>query len=153
MVYDPTRSTPAGYWNFAAKYFVAAEAVKAADGNLMLPALQLYGQSLELGLKAFLLKRGNSLSEVEKMRHRLTDILDAARRRRLGTYIKLNKNEVALIKILNENYSRHRFRYIETGSTQVPQFPPLSAICRRVLIGTELYCTGLKFGLTRHGAA
>ena len=58
----------------------------------MLPALQLYGQSLELALKAFLLKRGTSLDEVERLRHRLAEILAAARRRRLGTCVKLTKN-------------------------------------------------------------
>jgi HEPN domain-containing protein len=152
MKHDPARSTPTGYWHFAAQYFVAAEAVCAAKGNLMFPALQLYGQSLELALKAFLLKRGASLHEVEQLRHRLTEILAAARRRRLGTYVKFSSNELALVKLLSENYAVHRFRYIVTGLTQVPQAPYVSDICRRLLLGLERYCTGQQWGLERHGA-
>lgn len=151
MKHDPARSTPSGYWYFAAQYFVAAETVNAARGNLLFPALQLYGQSLELALKAFLLKRGTSIAEVEQMRHRLAEILGAARKRRLGTCVKLNKNEVALVGVLSENYAAHRFRYIVTGSTHVPETSRLSAICERLLLGLERYCTGASWGLRRHG--
>jgi hypothetical protein len=151
MRYDPSRSTPAGYWHFAAQYFVAAKAVSAARGNLMLPALQMYGQSLELALKAFLLKRGDSLADVEQMRHHLTKILGAARRRRLGTCVKLSRNEVALVQLLSENYAVHRFRYIVTGFTCVPESARISSICERVLVGLEPYCAGTARGLRLHG--
>jgi hypothetical protein len=150
MKHDPTRSIPSGYWHFAAQYFMAAEAVREARGNLMFPTLQLYGQSLELALKAFLLKRGTSLAEVEQMRHRLVEILGAAKRRRLGTCVKLNINEVALVGVLSENYATHRFRYTVTGVTRVPETSRVAAICERSLLGLERYCTGVSWGLRRH---
>lgn len=147
MNFDSSRSTPSGYWHFATQYFYAAEAVNASTKNLMFPALQLYGQSIELALKAFLLKRGNTLSEVNAMRHRLAEILQTARKRRLGAEVKLGNNDIALINLLSENYSLHRFRYIVTGSTRLPQPGHIAPICERLLVGLEQYCTGSAWGL------
>jgi hypothetical protein len=149
MSFDPQRSTPTGYWHFAAQYFHAAQAVNAASSRLIFPALQLYGQSIELVLKAFLLKRGATLQEVNAMRHRLADILQAARRRKLGVEVKLDKNELALIQLLSENYAVHRFRYIVTGATRVPQPAFIDPICERLLVKLEMYCTGTAWGLHR----
>jgi len=88
MTFDPSRSTPAGYWRFAAEYFLAAQTVHKSLPRLSTPVLQLYGQSLELALKAFLLKRGASLEAVGSLRHRLAEILRTARKRKLGTRVK-----------------------------------------------------------------
>ena len=68
VAFDPSRSTPRGYWRFAAEYYLAGEAARQAFPALWTPILQLYAQSLELALKAFLLKRGASLEDVERMR-------------------------------------------------------------------------------------
>ena len=149
VTFDPSRSTPAGYWHLAAQYFHAAQAVSSTQRNLMFPALQLYGQSLELALKAFLLKRGATLSEVNGMRHRLAEILKDARRRRLGTQVKLSKNDIALINLLSQNYESHRFRYIVTGFMQVPDTAYIARVCKTVLVGLEKYCTGSEWGLHR----
>ena len=129
MSFDSSRSTPAGYWHFAAQYFHAAKAVNSTKRNITIPTLQLYGQSVELVLKAFLLKRGTTLAEVNAMRHRLEEILQAARKRRLGTEVKLSRNDIALINLLSENYASHRFRYIVTGATRIPQPKAISPVC------------------------
>ena len=73
--------------------------------KLATPALQLYGQSLELALKAFLLKRGVSLETVAAMRHRLAEILKLSRRHKLGTQVKL-------LRVLQER------EYEPVGSSQ-----------------------------------
>lgn len=70
MQFDPARSTPTGYWRFAAEYWLAGNTVQSKMPELIVPTLQLYGQSLELALKAFLLKRGVTLKQVEAFRHR-----------------------------------------------------------------------------------
>src|SRR5262245_32891930 len=85
MRLDAARQTPAGYWLTAAEYLLAGRTVQAASRNLMFPALQMYGQSIELALKAFLLKRGVTLEQVEEKHHRLSEILQLARRRRIAT--------------------------------------------------------------------
>ena len=100
MALNPARSTAHGFWQYAAQYYHAAEAVRNAAGReLLMPSLQLYGQSIELALKAFLLKRGTPLAKVKGLSHRLIDILALARKRRLGNEIKLSKNELALITL------------------------------------------------------
>ena len=152
MKLDPARSTPAGYWRFSAEYFLAAQAVQAKSHKLLAPTLQLYGQALELALKAFLLKRGVTLAQVEGMRHPLADILKFSRNRRLGTEVKLTANDIALINLLSENYAKHRFRYIVTGSTRVPEPRYIAALCERVIAGLERYCTGYLWGISRRGA-
>ena len=152
MKFDASRSTPAGYWRFAAEYFLAAQAVHNSLPKLSTPALQLYGQSLELALKAFLLKRGVSLEVVASLRHRLAEILKMARRRKLGTHVKLRAHELALVNLLSENYAIHRFRYIVTGATRVPDLNYLAPICERLVAGLERYCTGYSWGIQRRGA-
>ena len=112
MSLDPMRSTAHGFWRYSAEYFHAAEAVRGVKGReLLMPALQLYGQSIELALKAFLLKRGVPLGDVKKLSHKLTEILALARKRRLGTEVKLSQRDIALIQLLGANYAMHRFRY------------------------------------------
>ena len=61
------RTTPHGFWRFSADYLLAAEIAFARlhdHGHIFFPVLQLYATSLELGLKAFLLKRGATLNQV-----------------------------------------------------------------------------------------
>ena len=147
MNFDPELSTPRGYWHSSAQYFQAAEAVQAKRSRLMFPTLQLYGQSIELALKAFLLKRGMSLREVEQMRHRLTEILTTCRKRRLGLQVKLDVNDVALVQLLSESYSTHRFRYIVTGPLSVPAVTRIGDITERLLLGLEFYCAGTRWGV------
>lgn len=149
MNFDPSRSTLAGYWRFSAQYFHAAEAVRATPKDLNFPTLQLYGQSIELCLKAFLLKRGTTLEEVNGMRHRLSEIVAVARKRRLGTEVKLSDHDVALINLLNQNYATHRFRYIVSGPTSIPDPSYIASISERLLFGLELYCTGMAWGPRR----
>lgn len=115
----------------------------------MFPALQLYGQSIELALKSFLLKRGETLDKVEGLRHNLTELLNLARKRRLGLQVKLSNNDVALIKLLSDSYTFHRFRYIVTGFTRVPQPAYIAVVTERLLVGIERYCTGCSWGIER----
>src|SRR5437868_4122470 len=88
------RSTPHGFWRFAANYFSAAYIVEGNiidNGQLYFPTLQLYATSIELSLKAFLLKRGRSLAEIKALSHNLTKALALARRHKLGRSVKLDR--------------------------------------------------------------
>lgn len=152
MKFDPSRSTPAGYWRFAAEYFLAGKAVHSAHPKLMVPSLQLYGQSLELALKAFLLKRGVTLAQVEALRHSLAEILSMCRRRKLGTEVKLSAHDIALVNLLSTSYASHRLRYIVTGFTTLPEPKFMAQVCERVVAGLERYCTGSSWGIGRRGA-
>lgn len=146
------RSTSHGFWRFAANYLLAARTVDARineQGQLFFPALQLYATSIELSLKAFLLKRGRTLDEVKELRHNLAKTLSVARRHKLGRSVKLDRREIAAIHILNFTYSTHQLRYIVTGTTKVPQLVYIARAARELVLGLEFLCTG-QSGRLKH---
>ena len=118
------------------------------EGQLFYPTLQLYGIAIELSLKAFLLKRGLTLDQVRALSHNLEKTLALARRRKLGREVKLDPREIAAIHVLNINYSTHRFRYIVTGSTKVPQLVYIERAAKELVVGLEYLCTGTSGRLT-----
>jgi len=74
MALDPRRSTAFGFWRMSRDYLHAARAVRTAHGERKLyPLLYLYGLAIELGLKAFLLERGNRFANSKVYRTALTD--------------------------------------------------------------------------------
>jgi hypothetical protein len=145
------RSTPHGFWRFAADYLLAARAVdvKIIEHRLLFPALQLYATSIELSLKAFLLKRGHTLAEIKALSHNLTKTLALARKRKLGRSVKLDPREIAAIHILNITYATHQLRYIVTGATKVPQLVYIARAAKELVLGLEHLCTG-QSGRLKH---
>src|SRR5688572_8941880 len=145
------RSTPHGFWRFAANYLLAARIVEIRiheEGQLFFPTLQLYGIAIELALKAFLLKRGLTLNQVRSLSHDLAKALALARKRKLGREVRLDRREVAAIRVLNINYSSHRLRYIVTGATRTPELVYIERAAKELVLGLELLCTGMKGRLT-----
>jgi len=143
---DPTRSTAHGFWRFSANYLLAARAVDVkirSEGNLFYPAL-LYGLSIELGLKAFLLKRGHSLTKMRRISHKLTDALALARRHKLGRVVKVTRKEVLAVRALDITYASDQLRYIVTGSTKVPHLIDIARLAERLVVGLEYLCTGMQ---------
>jgi hypothetical protein len=144
---DPARSTPAGFWRFSANYLLAARATRARldlDGALLFPTLHLYGLSIELGLKAFLLKRGNSLSDIRKLSHHLSKVLALARRRKLSNVVSLTRFDLAAIRVLDISYSSNELRYIVIGATKVPTVNHLAGVAERLTVELEPFCTGQR---------
>jgi hypothetical protein len=140
---DPTQSTPFGFWRFASEYLLAARAVRSAHGDrLAYPLLYLYGLSIELALKAFLLRRGDSLADVKRLSHFLGRTLSRSRRRRLGREVKLSARQIAAVRILDVTYSSNQLRYIETGVTISPPIELVAEAAELVVLGLECYCTG-----------
>jgi hypothetical protein len=147
MALDPARSTAHGFWRFAANYLLAARAVDVkikSEGQLFFPTLYLYGIAIELGLKAFLLKRGRTLEDLKKLSHNLTKALSLARRHKLGRVVRLDRREVAAIHVLDINYFGNTLRYIVTGSTKVPQLVHVARAAEELVLGLEQLCTGTK---------
>ena len=143
MALNPSRSTPFGFWRFARDYLRAARSVKAAHGEkLLYPLLYLYGLAIELALKAFLLKRGQSLAEIKHMSHGLLGLRTLARRRKLGREVKLSRLHLGAIRALDATYSSNQLRYIVTGVTVVPQVSVLAQAAEAIVVGVERYCTG-----------
>jgi hypothetical protein len=143
MLVDASRSTSMGFWRFSRDYLRAAKAVEAAsDDSISFPALYLYGLTIELALKAFLLKRGVALQKVKRLSHRLAEILLDARSRRLGLEVKLSCHDVAVIRLLDILYSSNELRYIVTGTVRIPPVSDVARIAEHLVRGLERYCTG-----------
>lgn len=144
---DPARSTAHGFWRFAANYLLAARIIEVKihdEGQLYFPALHLHGLAIELALKAFLLKRGHSLAKLRDISHSLSKALTLARRHKLGRTVKLTRNELLAIRILDISYSTHRLRYIVTGSIELPNLIEISRASETLVADLELLCTGAR---------
>jgi len=70
----------------------------------------LFGRSIELFLKAFLVARGSTAGQVrESYGHDLWQLLKESRRRKLGQYVPLTKLEIRALGILNVSYSDKQY--------------------------------------------
>jgi hypothetical protein len=79
--------TPGMFLVYAEEFLAAAEC--ANKKKLLIPKYYLLGHSIELSLKAFLMKRGNKLSDLRshKFGHNLYALLRESRRRKLGKVV------------------------------------------------------------------
>lgn len=114
------------------------------EGQLFFPTLYLYGIAIELGLKAFLLKRGRTLAEVKSLSHNLTKALALARRHKLGRVVRMDRREVDAVRVLDITYSTNLLRYIVTGATKIPQLVYVARAAEELIVGLEFLCTGAK---------
>jgi HEPN domain-containing protein len=142
------RTTSAGLWRFSKEYLQAAALVsKAGNGEFSHPSHFLFGRSIELALKAFLLARGVSLKELRNppLGHNLRNLLQLARRRRLGTECKLSAQEIRVIELLDQQYSSKRHEYIVTGSFSAPKNFNLLFITTKLVTSLDRYCVNSTY--------
>lgn len=114
------------------------------NSDVHFPTLNLYGISIELALKAFLLQRGKSLSQVKNLSHSLTKAMKLARRHKLGRLVKFDAKELAAIYALDTTYSSGRLRYIGTEIITLPVALYISRAAEELVLGLEEYCSGSK---------
>lgn len=140
---DPTRSTAFGFWRCSRDYLRAATVVDGANrGWAYYPSLYLYGLSIELALKAFLLKRGAPLDKVRDYSHRLGKLIKDARRRKIGREVVITARDVVVVRVLSYAYESHELRYVMTGGgVSVPQMHDVSSVAKRLVQGLGPYCT------------
>ena len=113
--------------------------------KISFPAYFLVGHSIELSLKAFLLGRGlsNDTLRSRKYGHNLTALMKEARRRKLGAFVKLKKNELVAIETLNDCYSNKEFEYTVVGYRHLPHYSKIFAVARQLCIGVKPFCIRL----------
>jgi len=117
------KSTPLDFWNYASAYTRAAEAAKdsISDGPYPEPMFYLFGQSIELSLKAFLLGRGMIIEELSRKPygHNLKCLLETAYKKCLRREVHLYPGEKAAIQILSKSYLQRRLMYsrLELGKS------------------------------------
>ncbi len=112
-------STPNGLLADAQKFLVAAELLRVREGFISLPGYFLLGRSIELSLKAYLMRCEVSINILRRREfgHDLSKLLDKALEKDIRNTVNLSEADIALIHVLNDVYSTKRYEYKETGAT------------------------------------
>lgn len=137
---DPNRTTPIGMARYAVEYFSAAEDLfqldehKAADGlTAKAPVLFLIGHSIELSLKAYLLREGLELESLrKKYGHNLLKCFKEAKNRKLCDHVSFEPVEVETLGVLNDIYYKKELEYISTGPKKFPVYGHVASLCEKL---------------------
>lgn len=133
-----TRTTPIGWFHYAASYAIAARFLTLSNAEAThpdAPIRHLYRHSIELYLKAFLLHSGVKLKKLRNKYGHNTELL-AEKAESLG--LKLSEEQFDQIAFCNDPLPD---RYLETGSRRVLPNDVLLTICRHLhtTIGSQIY--------------
>jgi len=117
------KSTPLDFLNYAEAYARAGEAAKDAIGNDRYPepVYYLFGQSIELSLKAYLMGQETPIKILSSRPygHDRNALLDLATEKGLFQKDYLYPGEHGTIRVLSNPYSLRRFQYsrLELGKS------------------------------------
>ncbi len=141
MHVNATRTTPIGLARYAREFYDAAIIV---DDNLGIrkgyeevppvPVMYLTGHSIELILKAFMLFKGESLTNLKnKYGHNLEKAFIKANELGLGKSVQFDTNEIEVLKILNVLYSTKQLNYFFRGAKEYPTFGIVQTLTEKML--------------------
>jgi hypothetical protein len=137
---EEDRTTSLGLFRYSLEYFAAALTAHDAlsegrehGGRPAVPVYNMCGQAIELGLKAYLREQGANLETLRKIGHNLEGAFNQA----LAKGYTSNADTEHL-KILNEMYATHQFRYIRTGFVTLLDPDPLFELVATVLRPTAI---------------
>lgn len=141
--------TSAGFLLHANEFLAAAELVLNRTTGISLPAYFLFGRSIELSLKAYLLGCGMPISELasrkksrKKFGHDLASLLEEAQRRSLNNIVQLNQHEIEAINLLNFDYKEKRLEYRVTGGRYcLPLIEVTEEVARKLVFNLKTFCT------------
>ena len=124
---------------------VPASEVEELRQPVSLVGFYLVGHSIELSLKAFLLGRGVPIGKLRNkpFGHNLVSLATEARRRRLGLVVKLTRQELLVLELLNECYSAKELEYSFSGARRLPRYRLAVAPASKLLAALEPYCRRL----------
>jgi hypothetical protein len=134
--------TPRGFHTHGKEFFVAAEAVHASPRYPVLPLVFLWGRTIELLLKSYLLSVGISIERLRSREfgHNLVALHKEANAQGLVTLVGTDQSIAGLIELLNIEYGRKRLEYRESGTMyQVPDGELARRIIRRLLKGIDFH--------------
>jgi hypothetical protein len=133
-------TTPRGLHTHAVAFSAAAEAVHASKLSDPLPKYFLWGRTIELALKSFLLAEGQPAKKLKQLGHDLDALLHAAKERGISGLIGLDSIYCAIIQILNWDYLSKLFEYRETGATYLlPDLTLTRQLVKRLLKGVDFH--------------
>ena len=101
----------------------------------------LFGRSIELYLKAFLVARGSTAGLIREVYgHDLMQLLNESRRRKLGQFVQLSRNEIRALELLNISYSDKQFEYPVLGGQVRPDHALIRGAASKLEAGLRNYC-------------
>jgi len=132
----------------AALFDDAARAVRDVVKIDPLPKYFLWGRTIELFLKSYLLAEGVSVKELKKnFGHDLLKLYSEARKRGIGGLIGTNHEHVAIVRIMNLDYLSKRFEYRISGHGYTLPDPALTQnLIKRLRKGVQ-YHLQQKYGI------
>jgi len=120
---DDSGNLASAFWRRAKEFAEAANVVAEAAGDrVSLPAYYLWGHSIELSLKVFLIGHDITLRELKRkdLGHNLTALWQKARSLGLEQEIHLYPKEIGTIVLLSEDYTEKKFEYAEAEEYKLP---------------------------------
>jgi hypothetical protein len=137
--------TSAGFILHAREFLIAAELVLNQAREVSLPTYFLFGRSVELSLKAYLLKSGvkiETLRSQNKYGHNLETLLDDAIKHKLLECVPIGQIEIDVIRQLNFDYASKRLEYRITGGQYLlPLINVTEDVARKLVLGLQNVCT------------
>lgn len=138
MFMSDHRETSHGFLTHAREFLIAAEVVvNRAEGISALPAYFLYGRSVELSLKSFLLGCGLTAKALaaRAFGHNLVALLEEAEVQGLREHVALEAVESGVIRLLSYDYMEKRLEYRVTGGLyHLPLIDVTERVARRLVV-------------------
>ena len=104
-----------------------------AGSTVSIPAYFLAARAIELGLKAFLVLRGDSEGQLKAISHDLARALDRADSLGFRTNASLLPEHESALRWVNGYYAAKSLEYLSTGFMSLPQWPILDACALAIL--------------------
>lgn len=148
MTLNSKSATARSLYTHAAVFDDAARAVRDAVRIDPLPKYFLWGRTIELFLKSFLLAEGVSVGELKsKFGHNLLELYNEARKRGIASLIGSDQEHDAIVRILNLDYLSKRFEYRISGhGYTLPDSAMTQRLIKRLRKGVQ-YHLQQKYGI------
>ena len=134
--------TPRGLHTHAVAFSAAAEAVHSSKLADPLPMYFLWGRTIELALKSFLLAEGQTVTKLRSKAfgHDLNALLHDAEVRGISGLIGHDAIHRGIVRFLNLDYVSKRFEYRETGASyHGPDVTMTRQLIKRLLRGVDFH--------------
>lgn len=120
---DDSRNLALAFWRRSKEFLEAANLVaEGAGARVSLPAYYLWGHSIELSLKVFLIAEGIPLSVLKSrvLGHNLIALFEKAKSLGIERKVHLYPADVGVIKVLSQDYAEKKFEYAEASEFNLP---------------------------------
>mgnify|MGYP006281666269 FL=1 len=145
MSIPPGSTPPEGLLYYSREFLASALAADDVLGMrpgfeiaAPVPVMYQVGHSIELALKAYLLRHGVSLRDLKrpgKFGHDLEACFRKAKELGLLSFVDFTDVEVGAMRALNALYHSRQLNYFVAGPKQVPAFGSVQSFCEKLIAG------------------